>query len=98
MTCCDVGRSSWVTTTYGKANTKYMKIHNKTIELLHLMYLHANNLYGWKMLQKLPVDRFKWSNLNLMKSSVHKMMKIVIVIYDQDSNKGYILEVDVLHG
>ena len=46
-----------------------MKIHNKTIELLHLMYLHANNLYGWKMLQKLPVDRFKWNNLNLMKSS-----------------------------
>ena len=24
------------------------------------MYLDANNLYGWKMFQKRPVDGFKW--------------------------------------
>ena len=24
------------------------------------MYLDANNLYGWTMYKKLPVDRFKW--------------------------------------
>ena len=24
------------------------------------MYLDANNLYGWEMSQKLPVDGFKW--------------------------------------
>ena len=35
------------------------------------MYLDANNLYGWAMFQKLPVNGFKWKNmyLNLMKSS-----------------------------
>ena len=24
------------------------------------MYLDANNLYGWAMIQRLPVNGFKW--------------------------------------
>ena len=40
------------------------------------------------MFQKLPVDRFKWK-----KSS--QLNKKFIKSYDEDSNKGYILEVDV---
>ena len=24
------------------------------------MYLDANNLYGWTMIQRLPVNGFKW--------------------------------------
>ena len=45
---------------YSTANSKYMKIYNKHIELSYLMYLDASNLYGWAMFQKLPVDGFKW--------------------------------------
>ena len=37
-----------------------MKNYDKNIESSYLEYLDANDLYGWAMSQKLPVDGFKW--------------------------------------
>ena len=56
---------------YAKASNKYMKNYNKSIESQQLMYLDANNLHGWAIFQKLPVNCFKWKKryLNLMSSS-----------------------------
>ena len=48
---------------YAKANNKYMKNYDKNKESSHIQYLNANNLYGWAMSQKLPVDGFKWKKL-----------------------------------
>ena len=45
---------------HAKANNKYMKSYNKNIESSYMEYLDANNLYGWAMSQKLPVNDFKW--------------------------------------
>ena len=74
---------------YAKANNKYMKNYDKSIDSSHLMYLDANNLYGLAMSQKLPVNGFKWEN------DLSRFNERFIKSYNENSNKGYFLEVDV---
>ena len=74
---------------YAKANNKYMKNYDKKEESSYIQYLDANNLYGWAMSQKLPVSGFKWEKDML------KFTKEFIKNYDEDSDKGHILEVGV---
>ena len=74
---------------YAKTNNEYMRNFDKKIISSYLMYLDANNLYGWGISQTLPVNGFKW---------VRKLSKFDECFkkdYDENSNKGYILEVDV---
>ena len=52
------------------------------------MSLDVNNLYRWAMSQKLPVNGFKWVE------KLSKFNEILIRNYDEDSDKGYFLEVD----
>ena len=70
---------------YGKANNKYMKDYDEAKPSSNLQYLDANNLYGWAMCQPLPVSNFKWSETQLDD----------ILKTKEDSDKGYILEVDL---
>ena len=74
---------------YAKANNKSMKNYHKNITSSYLMYLDANNLYGWEMSQKSPVKDFE---------QVKKLFKFderFIRVYDENSNKRCFLEVDV---
>ena len=43
---------------YAKANSKYMKDLKKK-ESSYIKFWDVNNLYGWPMLQKLPVNNFE---------------------------------------
>ena len=72
-----------------KANNKYMKNYNKIKESSYIQYLDANNLYGWAISQKLPVNGFKWIN------DVSEIDEKLLKNYDENSRKGYILEADV---
>ena len=49
-----------VTCKYAEANNKYMKNYDKNKESLFLIYVDANNLYGWTMTKKLQKDSSKW--------------------------------------
>ena len=72
---------------YAKANNKYMK----HIPSRYLQYLDANNLYGWAMCKKLPVDGFKWID------DLSTFNKNLIKNYNENSNMGYSFEVDTEH-
>ena len=74
---------------YAKANNKYMKNYNKCNKSSYIEYLDANNLYGWAMSQKLPVDGFKWVE------KLSKFNEKSIKSYNENSDKGYFVEVDV---
>ena len=76
---------------YAKANNKYMNDYDKDIESSYLEYLDANNLYGWAMSQKLPVDGFEW----VKEDDLSKFDESFIKNYDENSDNGYIFEADI---
>ena len=74
---------------YAKVNNKDMKSYDKKIESSYLMYLEANNLYGWAISQKPPANGFEWVK------KLSKFDERFIKNYDENSDKGYFLEVVV---
>ena len=82
------GGVSYIANRYGKANNKYMKEYDEKAPSKYIMYLDANNLYGWAMSQALPTGGFKWL-------SQKQIEKINLGKYTDDSKKGLILEVDL---
>ena len=71
---------------HAKANKKYMENYDRNEESSYIQY--ANNLYGLAMSQKLRVNGFKWAGNNEINEEFIKN-------YNENNNKGYILEVDV---
>ena len=65
---------------YIKANNKYKKNYDKSIESSFLMYSDAKNLYGWAMSQNILVNGFKWENdlPRFNERFIKNTMKIVI--------------------
>ena len=49
------------------------------------MYLVVNNLYGWAMMQQLPVCGFQWVDISIDQ----------VLATPDGNNEGYVVEVDL---
>ena len=79
---------SYIAKRQSKANNKYMKDYDGSEESVYIIYLDANNYYGWAMIQYLPYGRFKWfSKKEIDEFDLNSISK--------NSSIGYILEVDL---
>ena len=66
-----------------------MKDYGKNKESSYLQYWDVNNLYGWAMSQKLPVNNFEWSE------DTSQFNEAFMKNYKGDSDEGDFLEIDV---
>ena len=76
---------------YAKANNTYMKEYDKNKESSYFKYWNVNNIYGWAMSQKVPVNKFEWIK------DISKFNENFLKKYNKESDEGYFLEVDVQH-
>ena len=72
-----------------KANNKYMKNYDKNKDSTCLKHWDVNNLYGWAMSPKLPVNKVKWIE------ETSQFNEDFIKIYNEDSKTRYFIEADV---
>ena len=63
-----------------------MKDYDKNNKSLYLQYWKVNNLYGWAMLQNLPVKRFKWIK------DTSQFNQDLIKNYNEENDERYFLE------
>jgi hypothetical protein len=83
------GGVAMISKRHGKANNKYMKEHyDPTKPSKYLMYVDANNLYGWSMSQPLPTGDFEWM-------SESEWTNIDWRGQASDQDIGYIVECDL---
>ena len=66
-----------------------MKDYDKNKELPYLQYWKVNNLYGWRMSQKLPVNNFEWIK------DASQFNEDFMKKYNEESDEKYFLEVNV---
>lgn len=80
------GGLTMVSQRYARANNPYMQDFDPSKPTNYLMYLDANNLYGWAMSRALPTGGFKWID----PSEVPDLSTL-----GEEDEQGYILEVDL---
>ncbi|GFT81374.1 uncharacterized protein NPIL_234081 [Nephila pilipes] len=69
---------------YAKANNVYLPTYVPSLPNSYIIYLDANNLYGWAMLQNLPTHDFSWTDEYVNCTNV-----------PDDSDIGCIFEIDL---
>ena len=86
------GGISMINTRHAHANNpSFPSTYNASLPRQDLIYLDANNLYGWGMSQSLPTHGFRFL-------SVDEISTLVLKDVPDDGDVGYILEVDLYYG
>ena len=57
------GGISMIVNKYSKANNKYLRSYDKNKPSTYIIYLDANNLYGWAISQPLPFGDYKYEKI-----------------------------------
>ena len=81
------GGISMVSKRYAKANNPLVPDYDENKPNSYIMYLDANNLYGWAMSKPLPKSGFKWKRVTLTEEE--------ILNKKEKAKNGWILEVDL---
>ena len=79
------GGISYISNRCNKANKKYLKSYNPKQDSKDIIYLDANNLYGYAMSKFCPINGFKWIDPK----------KFELSKYTSNSSKGCVIEVDL---
>lgn len=82
------GGISMISHRYAEANNKYMKAFDENKEKSYIWYSDANNLYGCAMSWALPLNNFKYDDVN-------KYTEEYIMSKKKDDAEGCIIEVDL---
>ena len=81
------GGISMVSKRYAKANNPLVPDYDASKPNSYIMYLDANNLYGWAMSKPLPKSNFKWKRAMPTEED--------ILNKKENAKNGWILEVDL---
>ena len=82
------GGISYIGNRHGEANSKYISGYDSSKPSKYVMYLDANNLYGYAMSQCLTTGGFRWM-------TEQQIQKVNLAACTEDRKKGMILEVDL---
>ena len=82
------GGISMVSECHAKANNPLVNGYDPEKPSSHILYLDANNLFGWAMSQPLPTGALRWEE------DCERLAK-TIVDHPADDPEGFILEVDL---
>ena len=77
-----------ITKKHAVANNPLVEDFDASKPTNYLMYLDANNLYGWAMSQKLPEKEFDWM-------TEQQLENFDVNSIPDDADTGYILEVNL---
>ena len=78
-----------------ETNNRSMKDYDKNKESPYIQFWDVNNLYGWAMSQKLPVNNFEWIkdtsqfNEDFIKRVMKKVMKDIFSKFMFNILKNY---------